>query len=117
MSSQIDWLGAARERAARRRDAGIERAVTHADKVVKNWQEIAYERLLEFLAGRDGAPFLAEEFRQWGRFKIPAPPDGRAFGGVIRRAATAGKIVNIGTGRAATSNSSLKILWQEARHG
>lgn len=76
-----------------RRDQGIARAVDHADRVIDQWSEDAYKLLLAYAGGRE---FLSEEFVDYARAALPAPPDARAFGGPIRRAVNAGVIRRIG---------------------
>jgi len=62
-------------------------------------------------------PFLAEQFVEYAtkRYGLLPPPDGRAWGGPVRRAALAGKIRKVGYAPANTSNRSPKALWQERR--
>lgn len=116
-TAQYDWLATSAKAAAKavkRRDKGIARAARHADAVVKDWQEKALDRLRLFIDEREGAPFLAEEFVRWARFKVPAPPDKRAFGSVIQRAVKSGWIVKEGYAPASSSNQSPKCLWRGA---
>lgn len=117
MNAQMDWLSASHEHAKKRRDRGMKAAAEHADRVLDDWQERTYELLLKFIEQRGDAPFLVEEFRHWGRYTIRQPPDGRAFGSVIARARKSGIIVSIGARPAASSNRSLKVLWQRAPKG
>lgn len=70
-----------------RRDEGIARAVDHADRVVDDWSAQAYRMLLAWAAGRE---FITEEFVTFAKPRLPAPPDNRAFGGIVRRAFKAG---------------------------
>lgn len=94
-----------------RRDAGIERAVTHADRVMLTWSDDAYSYLRTWLARKPRGDFLAED--AFAEFLID-PPDGRAFGAVIRRAARDGLIHKVGYRQAKTSNLSPKVLWRSA---
>lgn len=102
------------ERATLRRDLGIERAEAHADRVHADWTAEAFRALGEFLGYRL-TPFLAEEFVTWAETRVPPPPDPRAWGGPIRRAARAGLIRRIGYAPAASSNPSPKCLWEPVR--
>jgi hypothetical protein len=95
--------------AEKRRDIGMERAVEHADSAEEGWSADARAALLAY-ARRIGRPFLVEEVREAATW-LPAPPDGRAWGAVTRRAALAGSIVRVGYAPAASSNCSPKCLW------
>lgn len=77
------------------RDAGIEKAVTHANEVVPDWSEQAFEKLKEYLKCFPGE-FMAETFRaEMALQDFPLPPSARAWGGIIRRAASAGLIERV----------------------
>ena len=99
-----------------RRDDGIQRAVDHADRVSHAWSVLAYQELVRFLnlnpvCARDG--FLAQEYVASARLhKIPEPPDRRAFGAIIQRAARAGLIVKAGYRE--DKFCSPKTLWRRA---
>jgi hypothetical protein len=69
---------------------GINRAIDHASRVHEcDWKEVALNFLIEYLAKKEsGHLFTCEEVR--GAFEekgFPLPPDDRAWGGVIRKAA------------------------------
>jgi hypothetical protein len=78
---------------ARLRDDGIDRAVAHADRVTPKWSQMAYEELRAFLIHTGLHEFTSEHVRDfaeaWG---FVSPPDKRAWGGVMMRAARAGLI-------------------------
>ena len=96
--------------AATRRDDGIRRAVEHADSVEPSWSDRAGAMLLQYAASREA--WMAEDLREWAHARgLPSPPDGRAWGVVVRRAAAAGHIVKVGAGPARSSNLSLKHVW------
>lgn len=103
------------EAARRRRDEGARRAAEHAERVVDpQWQTKAAEFFERVIAGVRG-PFLAElVVAEAKAANFPLPPDGRAWGAVIQRAARAGKIVKVGYAPASTSNCSPKVLWRVA---
>jgi hypothetical protein len=109
--TQLDLLAQARKR----RDRGLERVLTHAENVLTGWNMAADQVLDEYLVSIAGGTFLAEQFRQYAECKVGAPPDARAWGGPIRRAAIAGRIERVGWGMAASSNNSPKALWKAKR--
>ena len=103
----LDWTP------AERRDDGMQRAVDHADAVVHSWSDRAGELLLEYAAQR--GPWMVEDLREWAYVHgLPSPPDGRAWGAVVQRAARAGSIVRVGWCEAKSSNLSPKGLWLRA---
>ena len=103
----LDWA-----EATRRRDAGIAASVEHADQVNANWSARASEYLLDY-ARRAGGAFLAEQVREYAHGEgLEYPPDGRAWGAVLSRAARAGLIRQIGYAPAKSSNRSPKVLWK-----
>jgi len=99
--------------AEQRRDHGIARAALHADIVVESWNASADRWLGTYLEQQRG-PFLAEQFVAWLGERLAAPPDPRAWGAVIRRAALKRRIVKVGYGPAASSNNSPKCVWRAA---
>lgn len=82
------------EAARKARDAGIDRAVAHAEAALRNWAETAYNFLVEF--ARQNPSFTTEDVRQEAGAAVPTPPDKRAWGGVMQRAARAGIVVAAG---------------------
>lgn len=82
MQGAFDFTAA---RAAR--DAGIQQAVDHADRVEPKWSERAYSHLLNY-ALRNHL-FTSEQVRASAIGVLPRPPDQRAWGGVIARAVRA----------------------------
>ncbi len=101
--------------AERRRDTGIAAAVEHADREIAEWSDRAIGLVREFALGSD-RPFLTEDVRHWVRLthELPEPPDGRAWGAVMRRAKLAGYIIPAGYRAARSSNLSPKVLWTRA---
>lgn len=100
-----------------RADDGIQRAVTHADAVEPSWSDRALNALLWYASATGGGerpgPFLIEDMRACAYLAgLPPPPDGRAWGAVVQRAARAGHIVQVGFERAKSSNCSPKCLWE-----
>lgn len=88
------------------RDAGIGRAVDHAERVTPAWSEIAFCALVAFIARwQVGARFTSETVRDSveGR-AVPVPPHLRAWGGVFLRAANASLIAKAGYVEATAPN-------------
>lgn len=108
---ELDYTKASEER-----DAGIERAVSHANAVTANWSDIAFEKLKEFLQIFSD-PFQAEEVRSFAAVddEFPEPPSRRAWGGVIRTAARKGLIKRIGfkNTKSVKSHCTPSSLWQK----
>ena len=96
------------------RDIGIERAVTHADRIYGDWSESAYRFLLTFLREiREGKIFKSEDVVTKSAGIIPVPPDARAWGGIMMRARKAGLIRNVGhaPSEVAAHHKGDKKLW------
>ena len=97
-----------------RADLGMTRAVERADAVTPSWSERAYYHLFAY-STLHPHPWMVEDLRQWAKGRgLPDPPDGRAWGAVIQRAARAGTIVRVGWQEAKSSNNSPKGLWSAA---
>lgn len=78
------------------RDEGMQRAIDHADRVIDRWQDKAYESLRVYISF-NSQPFLSEDVRVYAaHLGIPDPPDKRAWGAVMMRAAKAGLIRKLG---------------------
>ena len=101
-------------RAMEARDVGIQRSADHANRVESEWTGQALGMLRAY-AAQIRRPFLIEEAREWAvGQKLPPPPDERAWGAVVKRAAHRQKAFIQRTGmtaRAASSNCSDKPLW------
>jgi hypothetical protein len=78
------------------RDAGIKRAVDHADHVTRDWSTMAYEFFTNVFLKHHKGQFMAEDFRAQCKGIVPDPPSLRAFGGIIIRAKCAGLITRVG---------------------
>ena len=83
-SSQIEAMGV---------HEAITAAVAHADRVHSGWSDEAYALLLQYMAANQR--FKAEDVRNYAHKTrgLPNPPDPRAWGGVIQRAAREGRIM------------------------
>lgn len=82
------------------RDQGIERAVSHAERIDPGWKEKVWDLFKRWIAKKEvGYKFLIEDFRRdvekFG--KIESPPSNRAFGFVSVRAAKQNLIIQVGT--------------------
>ncbi len=109
---QLDLIDAVQ--AAERRDIGMASAAEHADAMAHDWTGRALEFFHEFAVNAK-RPFLTEDVvSDWNANGFDAPPDGRAWGAVVRRAAKAGVISKVGYAPANTSNRSPKVLWRAA---
>lgn len=108
MTSQPDLLSWGE--AQRKADLGMARAAEHADRVEPDWSERAFAEL--HLYCQPGAEFTAEEARAAMHANgLPYPPDGRAWGGVFKRAASRGLIVKIGYAPRRCGNMTPTIVW------
>ena len=88
---------------------GMTLASDHADAESAGWSDRAYAALLA-AAHAMGGSFTIEQAR--ARCVVDAPPDGRAWGAVVNRAARAGVILKTGRFASATSShGSPKPLW------
>lgn len=100
----LDWTP------AERRNDGMQRAVDHADAVRPSWSDRAGALLREYAADRGS--WMVEDLREWASARgLPEPPDGRAWGAVVQRAARAKQIYRVGWQEAKSSNLSPKGLW------
>jgi hypothetical protein len=110
--TQTDLFGEipTRDHAKARRDLAVMRGTERADRARKDWTDNAVRMLEAWAAGR--GPFLAEDFREAMAGKIPKPPDGRHWGGVLTAARLRGSITQVGAARARSSNLGLKPQWQ-----
>lgn len=86
------------EDAMKARDAGIEKAVTHANQVTPDWSERAFELLKHFLQNHCGQ-FQCEEIRAFAAMvDFPLPPSARSWGHIMVRAMKEGLIRMIDNG-------------------
>ncbi len=91
---------------------GINAAVNHADNVMPEWSDLAYDVLLKFIAQHQGS-FLAEDVREWGESMLTDPPSKRAWGGVISKARNNGVIrcIGYGTTKNVKAHKTPASLW------
>ena len=76
------------------RDAGIKKAVDHANETEFQWSVQAYSFLLIYIKSNE--TFMTEDLRLQSEGIVPCPPNKRAWGGPIRRASNAGLIKAVG---------------------
>lgn len=100
----------------RRRDAGMERAAEHAEDVDPGWNDKAFGHLKLFLETVFAAEtFQGEDVRLCAQMRdLKAPPDKRAWGSVLVRAAREGLILKAGYGisKDPKSHRSPSTLWR-----
>jgi hypothetical protein len=87
MNAQIE-LDFKRSRTAAQ--AGIQKAIDHANAVNKDWQTKAFDFLTEYI--KTNRIFMVEDVRFASQSIIPSPPSQRAWGAVIRKAVKDGLI-------------------------
>jgi hypothetical protein len=99
-----------------RRDIGIDTSEGKANLDKAGWSDEAMHGLELYCQAHEAHEFLAEDVRAWTEEMgvVAAPENGRAWGGVIRRAARQGLIIRVGYGRAKSSNCAPKCLWVAA---
>lgn len=69
------------------------RAEEHAEAVAAGWQD----RAVELIRAYPEREFMTEDLREYaGSMNFPEPPDTRAWGAVVRRAAREGMIRSMG---------------------
>jgi hypothetical protein len=98
------------------RDAGIARAVDHAESETENWTDTARRFLSLYMQAHRGT-FMAEDMRAWAvENGCPEPPSLRAWGGVIAGAAKSGMIEQVGHSQVKNPNAHCAnaALWKQA---
>ena len=109
MTIQPDLFASARAA----RDAGMARALDHAEAVEPRWGDVAYQALTTFVRWYTApGPFTSFEFREWARPRLSAPPTDKAFGPVFVRAARAGIIRKVGYAPHPERHGSPTVLWE-----
>lgn len=111
---QLDLISTSISAARLLRDVGMETAARHADAVDEGWSDRAYQFLVDFVGANPAGRFMAEDVRaEAGRQGLPLPPDNRAWGFVVARAAKAKIIKRVGYGpqTSASCHCSPKSIW------
>ncbi len=96
------------------RDAGMQQAMDHADRVIDDWSERAYSFLVDFVGANPARAFMAEDVRVSAEGEgLPPPPDNRAWGGVVARAARSKIVKRLGYGaqKSVSCHCSPKSIW------
>jgi hypothetical protein len=104
-----------RSEAAARRDTGMAQAIEKADRDQEGWSDAALACVRSFCrAHGHGHQFLTEDVRLYGETLelVEKPENERAWGAVMRMAATDGIIRKVGFAPARSSNLSPKVLWE-----
>jgi hypothetical protein len=97
-----------------RREVGIVRSTLGAERKHEGWADEAFAALCVY-AARRRRPFTIEEFRlDAERDGLAAPPDGRAYGGVVVRALRHSVLKHAGWALTASSNLSPKSTYCSA---
>ena len=97
------------------KEEGMQTAVDHADRVIPEWSERAFDMLKAFTREHSGE-FICENMRRWAYGRgLSTPPIDRAWGAVMLRGAKSGIIRS--TGRyektvGPTAHRSLASIWE-----
>jgi hypothetical protein len=100
-------------KASKKRDRA-EAGADQGERKIVCWIKKALELMKQYLSKRRGAPFMADDFVLWMKYRIEDPPDPRAWGHVMRAAKRKGLIKGIGYAPSKSSNGSPKVQWQAA---
>lgn len=93
---------------------GAQLAADHADRVTGgNWTADAWDFFIGWAKAQQGKTFQGEEARQAANGLLPEPPEPRAWGAIVMRAAKAGLIVRVGYApvKDPRSHHSPKSVW------
>lgn len=74
---------------------GMQRSANHADRVTEKWSDKALEAFIDWLKTVNGS-FTCEDFRAEMVLKLVEPPNLRAYGAIMFKAARMGLIKRIG---------------------
>ena len=92
----------------------IEAVEASANRAQEGWSSEAYSLLLQFIA--ENPLFKAEDARAFAHIQggLAKPPDLRAWGGVVQRAAREGRIKKVGHGKSNNKLSHYRpvMIWQ-----
>lgn len=91
-----------------RRELGVSRAASRAQRHAPGWEDEAVAAVRKFAETHES--FIAEDVRE--TCSVPKDVDPRAFGHVMRRAASLGIVRADGYAPANSSNRSPKVRWK-----
>lgn len=94
------------DQARAQRDAGMQQALEHAQRVDESWPEQAFRHLIDYAETHE--TFISHNVTEG----LPAPTDDRAWGNIFVRAAKVGIIKRIGYGVSHRRHASPTPLWQ-----
>jgi hypothetical protein len=98
-------------------EQGLQIAMDHADRVEPGWNDLAFDMFREWLSGwPSGFRFRVEEFRMSAAIHgLPDPPSLRAFGGLPRRARTAGLVRSVDLAKTTSKNQRgcFATVWEK----
>jgi hypothetical protein len=99
------------EEAIKLRDEGIKEAIDHAMAVEPSWGDIAYSFLMNL---KPTGIWMMEDIRKAAEGIVPDPPDSRAWGAVVRKAARDGIIEKVGVQSKSSTvcHRGFASLWQ-----
>jgi hypothetical protein len=80
------------------KEAGIKRAVDHADREIPSWSDKAYAFMVSYLSKLPaGTKFMVEDIRALStEMGLEQPPSASAYGGIIQRLKHDGLIRHVG---------------------
>lgn len=112
----VRWEALTDERKARRdAQAGIDMAVEAADRKHAGWSDTAYAFVELFVVQHKGENFTGHDIVEAAREKgVIAPPNEKAYGAVIQRAARAGLLKKAGYAPDENRHGNPVILWTTA---
>lgn len=105
------------EHAAAKRDAqaGIDQAVDAADRAAEGWSELAFRFVKSYAASMQGKQYIGHDIvRASEVIGVAQPPNPKAWGGPIQRAAREGLIKRVGFAPDPNRHTNPVPLWETA---
>lgn len=103
--------------AKRGRDNAMAHVEGKANRECPGWSDDAHGFLLDYLDNVGDRPFMTEDVRLASAGKVDEPHDTRAWGGVIRRAVSAGILQRVGFAPSKTGHCRPMPLWRKTLAG